>query len=590
MTTELRSPICCVLGHVDVGKTSLLDKLRKTMVAENESGGITQILSGWNLWRENIDHYLQKYPKYKFSNKKIPGLLIIDTPGHDSFNKFRSSGVNLCDIALLVVDITKGIQKTTLESIDLLMETKTPFVVVLNKIDKINGWVSNNDDDCFLTNLKKQSDNAKNEYKKYINEIISHFPIRNNWGMCKECRTYINNNIAQIRDYYCTHKKDKKNIRPCRNCSYYCKKTVKKGSYYVTKDDIIDINYCKKCIIKVQKAEDEYNNFTCEICDKKTINELFDIWIEKNRCNHCYIDMKVHHSNYNMKKSITMVPISSKTGEGLPDLLGILFKICEGYISDKLIKTDVLTGIVIEKNVMLKGFGSGYQVIVLNGKISKDDDVYVHTVRGNNKYNIKYTFDKSIQTDIYGCRTGEIIFNNPIDNYIYPGSIIKSTPEETKVNEMKIDIKLFNDICPRKPYIPYKYFKESDEQFKKKIDTYNKSLEIYNYAIKAYRVWIHAPNLGSLQALYNLLTQKGVYISGYSWGNTIKKKDAIKMNHYFDDNILPIVANLGSTMTTDVRKYLESTDIELITEPVIYTLVDLIISNKPRDNHLFISD
>ena len=126
---------------------------------------------------------------------------MIDTPGHDSFNKFRASGVNLCDIALLVVDITKGIQKTTIESIKILKQSKTPFIVVLNKLDKINGWKSA-DGECFIENLKKQEEEVRSEYQSLVSQIMVDFP-RTVWKICKDCKQYIRDNIQEFRARSC---------------------------------------------------------------------------------------------------------------------------------------------------------------------------------------------------------------------------------------------------------------------------------------------------------------------------------------------------------------------------------------------------
>ena len=101
----LRSPVCCVLGHVDAGKTSFLDRLRSTNNQSHEAGGITQAISAWNLWTKDIQVFLDNYPTAKKVEQKIPGLLMIDTPGHEAFMQLRTTGASLCDFAILVVDI-----------------------------------------------------------------------------------------------------------------------------------------------------------------------------------------------------------------------------------------------------------------------------------------------------------------------------------------------------------------------------------------------------------------------------------------------------------------------------------------------------
>ncbi|KAM9334224.1 eukaryotic translation initiation factor 5B [Symphorus nematophorus] len=171
---RLRAPVVCVLGHVDTGKTKILDKLRHTHVQDGEAGGITQQIGATNVPKETIEEQTRMVKNFDRENLKIPGMLIIDTPGHESFSNLRNRGSSLCDIAILVVDIMHGLEPQTLESINLLKEKKCPFIVALNKIDRLYDWKKSPDTDVVAT-LKKQKKNTKDEFDERAKAVIVEF-------------------------------------------------------------------------------------------------------------------------------------------------------------------------------------------------------------------------------------------------------------------------------------------------------------------------------------------------------------------------------------------------------------------------------
>ncbi|KAK9715519.1 hypothetical protein RND81_06G170500 [Saponaria officinalis] len=169
---DLRSPICCIMGHVDTGKTKLLDCIRGTNVQEGEAGGITQQIGATYFPAANIR---ERTKELKADAKlNVPGLLVIDTPGHESFTNLRSRGSGLCDIAILVVDIMHGLEPQTIESLNLLKMRNTEFIVALNKVDRLYGWKT-----CrnapIIKALKQQTRDVQNEFNMRLVQIITQF-------------------------------------------------------------------------------------------------------------------------------------------------------------------------------------------------------------------------------------------------------------------------------------------------------------------------------------------------------------------------------------------------------------------------------
>lgn len=167
----IRSPIILTAGHVDHGKTTLLDKIRGTAVVKTEAGQITQAIGATNIpvstIKEICGSLLEKFKIQLI----IPGLLFLDTPGHAAFITLRRRGGNLADLAILVVDINQGFQEQTDESLAILKEYKTPFVVAATKIDKIQGWFPNSS--SFLESLTKQRAFVKDELDQKLYSIVS---------------------------------------------------------------------------------------------------------------------------------------------------------------------------------------------------------------------------------------------------------------------------------------------------------------------------------------------------------------------------------------------------------------------------------
>ena len=188
---KLRCPIICILGHVDTGKTKILDNIRRTNVQDGEAGCHSADR------RDDIPEASIKertFPLNKgYLDLNVPGLLVIDTPGHESFTNLRSRGSSLCDLAILVVDIMHGLEPQTLESLNMLRMPKTPFIIGLNKIDRMYDWQSNPN---FATRetLDAQKNHARLEYedraKKVMLELANEGQMRHILGQPRRAQIH----------------------------------------------------------------------------------------------------------------------------------------------------------------------------------------------------------------------------------------------------------------------------------------------------------------------------------------------------------------------------------------------------------------
>jgi len=171
----IRAPITCILGHIDHGKTTILDYIRGTIVQQREAAGITQHIGASYFPTEDIKEFLKK-SKQEFAEKeiKLPGILVIDTPGHAAFLNLRRRGGAVADIAILVIDVTAGTMPITWESVRILRDRKTPFVIAANKIDRITGWKSKIDAD-FLDSYNSQKPHVKDFLDEKILQIMGNF-------------------------------------------------------------------------------------------------------------------------------------------------------------------------------------------------------------------------------------------------------------------------------------------------------------------------------------------------------------------------------------------------------------------------------
>lgn len=392
-TNTLRTPICSVLGHVDVGKTLFLDKLRNTRVQNNESGGITQQIGATYFSIETLNKLSQ-------TNKKldIPGLLFIDTPGHDCFSSLRIRGVEICDIAIVLVDIIKGVEKQTMHCIELLKQHKIPFIIVLNKLDRLVNWKKTTNN---ISSLKKSFKNQNKTTLKYIEE-------------------YANKIICQVA--------------------------------------VLEINAA------------------------------------------------LYYKNKDHKSYVSMIPVSSLTGEGISDLLMLIATLTNKFMKKKLVfHQDKARGYVMEitKNNQL---GNVINVILTDGILNKNDRIIFC---GNN-----------------GC------LETDVKNIFLPTEKeeLRDKAKFTSVNKVVASKGLMLKVTNGdKIMVGTEFFRlgsgetkeDYNEQIQSQISKKNLILEQKKY--DSIGVYIHSPSSGVLEALWNLMKDKEYKIAKMNVGPLTKQ-------------------------------------------------------------------
>ena len=165
-----RQPILSVLGHVNAGKTSFLDAIRESRICEGEAGQITQMIGATVVPLETLEEACGDLLNQSDTAITIPGIMFIDTPGHAAFSSPRIRGGSISDFGILMIDIEEGIQPQTEEAIKILKESDTPFIVALNKVDLLNGWMS--ESELFSKAITNQQDHVQQELDTKIYELM----------------------------------------------------------------------------------------------------------------------------------------------------------------------------------------------------------------------------------------------------------------------------------------------------------------------------------------------------------------------------------------------------------------------------------
>lgn len=436
--TIYKAPVITFMGHVDAGKTSLQDSISKSGFSGStgEHGGITQNIGTRFISKDRITQLAGKI-KGKFAlDSRLPGILSIDTPGHEAFANMRTQGSNQCDLAVLVIDILDGVKPQTIESVNILKENKIPFVIALTKIDKVDGWVNSKKKSLRLA-LKKNS-NVKNLLMSYIEDI----------------------------------------------------------KYDLSKEGI---------------------------------------------------DAKFYFNNKDPSSKYSIVPLSCKTKEGIPDLLCMISYLTFNWMAKKVTFTDRPKASIV-KSYKDKKMGWVIEVILSNGYLRKGDEYYLCNYTTPTKSKIKAIMvnqnGKWVQSNevmasnyckIMGTNLEEIITGT----FMYSVNYFGKEKALSKANDNIADI-----------WSQFKYQKGGV---------------------------IIAPSFGELSGCYYQLTKESIPVSKAIIGTlSTSLVDRINILLEEEDSCHQVIYNFGSNEDEKITKYIKDNKykLQVINDFIVYNIVE----------------
>lgn len=431
----IRQPVVSVLGHVDHGKTKLLDRIRGTAVGDREAGAITQHIGATEV---PIGRIYEMCGSIIGSKKfTVPGLLFIDTPGHQAFTSLRARGGSLADLAVLVIDIREGLMPQTIESIHILRQYKTPFVIALNKVDTIEGWNSTADRP-FVLSEKDQQAHTKEVFEQHMYEIISQ---------------------------------------------------LSSNGVFADRYDRID-------------------DFT---------------------------------------KAVALIPISAKTGEGVPDLMLMLIGLAQRFLETRLTKEEGPgKGTVLEVKEV-KGLGQTLDMILYSGTLKTGATVAIGT-RG-----------APLVT-----RIKAILKPKPLDEICDPRDRFDNVKELHAAAGVKIAVQDATGVIAGAPIRVVKNAKdpsiqEITEETSIKIETEEKGITI------------KADAIGSLEALAYEAKAAGIPIRKYGIGE-ITRRDVLESSYGNDTH--HVILGFNVSTSKDAEAEIATHSIKVMTNNIVYALID----------------
>jgi translation initiation factor 5B len=439
----LRQPIVVVLGHVDHGKTTLLDKLRGTTVAKREPGQITQWIGASLLPSDTIQEICGDLLQEFHFELKVPGLLFIDTPGHETFSNLRRRGGSAADIAILVIDVTKGVEPQTVESINILKSRKTPFIVAANKVDAIPGWKSQAET-SFTASLKSQ------------------FP---------EIQAELDNRVYMI------------------------------------------IGTLSRLGFRAERF-DRVSDFT---------------------------------------QNVAIVPVSAKTGEGIPELLAILTGLTQAYLSNELqITSGPARGTVLEVKDE-PGLGTTINTIIYDGSLKVDDMIVI----GGR--------DHPIVTEVRA-----ILLPKPLDEIRDPRDRFSSVRRVSAASGVKVAApNLENALAGSALYAVPK-----GKNAKEYVRIIEDEVERLRIRTERSGIVLKTDTLGSLEAVTEALSRHDVQIRLADIGD-VSRRDVVEAEAVSpEDRLLAVVLAFNVKILPDAEEEAKAAKIPIFQSDIIYHMME----------------
>ena len=433
-----------VLGHVDSGKTSLLDRIRGTGVQGREAGGITQHIGASFLPIETIKETCGAlYKKLEQSETQVPGILVIDTPGHEVFTNLRSRGGSAADIAILVVDVNRGFQQQTNESLKILQTRKVPFVVALNKCDQISGWRKS--ETPFISQaIKEQDASIQTDLDQKLYDVVGTLSILG----------YQSEAFYRIKDF---------------------------------------------------------------------------------------------------KSEIAIVPISARSGVGIPELLSVLVGLTQQYLQKRLNQEEKTTrGIVLEVNDEV-GLGPTANIILIDGTIKKENSIVV-----------------AKRDSVIVTKPKALLLPKPLDEMRDPRDKFKPVAQIDAAAGLKIASPELEGVLPGSTlYVASN--NEEIEKFTKLIESEMKSVFIDT---ETNGVILKCDTIGSLEAIVEMLRRSQVPVAKADIG-PVNRHDVVEAKAIKEkDRHLGIVLAFNVKVLPDAKDESETNHIKVFEDKVIYSLID----------------